>query len=197
VITVCWGAALRPKHGQTICGDAFVVQPLAGDALLVAVVDGLGGGAEAAHAAQGALASISSAPERTLPDLLSRAHNAIHGTRGAVIGLLRLDLARARLAYIGVGNIGVHAYSQRPIKPISKNGILGYRMPTLLELSYTFDPGDCFVLFSDGISSRFTLDRTLGGGAPAQELADTVLERYGKTTDDATVVVIGTTGTRE
>jgi phosphoserine phosphatase RsbX len=196
VITVTWGAACRPKHGQSISGDTFIVQPLSNDALLVGVIDGLGGGQEAARAAQGAAAAIRANPERPLPDLVNRAHAAIQGTRGAVIGLLRMDLAHGGLTFIGVGNIGIHALSQRAIKPISKNGILGYRMPSLLELSYMFDPGDCFVLFSDGISSRFTLDRTLAASAPPQEFADTVLQQYGKTIDDATVVVVGTAGTR-
>lgn len=190
VTTLTWGAVCRPKHGQSVSGDVYLVLPLAGDALLATVIDGLGGGEEAARAALGAAATIRANPERPLQELIQRSHTAIHGTRGAVIGLLLFDLLRRRLSYVGVGNIGVYAYSQNPIKPISKNGILGYRMPSLLELSYSYNQGDVFVVFSDGISSRFTLDRALNGATDPQELAETILKQYGKATDDATVVVI-------
>ena len=77
--------------------------------------------------------------------------------RGAVIGLLRLDQQSHKASYVGVGNIGMQVYSRQMIKPISKNGILGFRLPTLLELHYVYDPGDIFVLYSDGVSSRFAL----------------------------------------
>src|ERR1700682_794522 len=43
---------------------------------------------------------------------------------------------------VGVGNIGGQASARQPTKPISKNGILGFRLPTLLELRYVYDPGD-------------------------------------------------------
>jgi serine/threonine protein phosphatase PrpC len=109
-----------------------------------------------------------------------------------VIGLLRLDAMAQKVSYIGVGNIGVHVYTRQTIKPISKNGILGFRLPQLLELSYTYDPGDLFVLYSDGISSRFSLDGKIDIRQPPQRIAEQILELYGKHTDDATVVVIRT-----
>jgi negative regulator of sigma-B (phosphoserine phosphatase) len=59
---VSWGAALRPKRGQSISGDAYVVAPFTPHGLQVAVIDGLGGGEEAARAAQGAVAVISGSP---------------------------------------------------------------------------------------------------------------------------------------
>src|SRR5436853_4884718 len=113
----------------------------------------------------------------------------MHSTRGAVIGLLRLEQASNQATYVGVGNIGVQVYSRQPIKPISKNGILGFRLPTLLELRYVYDPGDIFVLYSDGVSSSFGQDSKIDIKQPPQRIADQVLTLYGKYTDDATVVV--------
>jgi phosphoserine phosphatase RsbX len=196
MIGATWGAVCRPKQGQTISGDTYLLHATA-DALLVAVIDGLGGGAEAAVASTGAASSIRAHPARPLQDIIQSAHHAIQGTRGAVIGLLRLTWATQQLAFIGVGNVGIHAYSRQPVKPISKGGILGYRLPPLLEQHHMFHPGDCFVLYTDGISSRLTLDRRLNVGLGPQSLADTVLQRYGKPTDDATVVVISITDTVE
>jgi serine/threonine protein phosphatase PrpC len=187
-----WGAVCRPKQHQRVSGDIYLVEEYREGGLLAAVIDGLGGGEEAAHAARGAEEVLRQQPDWPLRELIQRSHTALHATRGAVIGLLRLDATAQKVSYVGVGNIGVHVYTRQTIKPISKNGILGFRLPQLLELSYTYDPGDLFVLYSDGISSRFSLDGKIDIRQPPQRIAEQILELYGKHTDDATVVVIRT-----
>jgi negative regulator of sigma-B (phosphoserine phosphatase) len=189
-MSVSWGAACRPKAGQSVSGDVFVVAPFGPSGLQVAVIDGLGGGVEAERAAEGAATVIRARPGYEPLDLIRQAHTALHNTRGAVIGILTFDLQQRGVTYIGVGNIGTQVYSSQPIKPISKNGILGYRLPQLLKLSYSYNLGDTFVLYSDGISSRFSLDPQLNHGQPPQSLAELILSRYGKMNDDATVVVV-------
>lgn len=188
-MSIVWGVATRPKEGQSISGDTYVLVERE-QHTLVSVIDGLGGGEEAARAATLAAAVLNNNPDHPLTVLLQLGHTALHGTRGAVIGVLRLNHQSHTLAYIGVGNIGVYVSSQQPIKPISKNGILGYRLPTLLQLDYSYNSGDTFVLYSDGISSQFLAERSLDFGGDPQHLADTILTRYGKLNDDATVVVV-------
>jgi serine phosphatase RsbU (regulator of sigma subunit) len=189
-MSVSWGAACRPKEGQSVSGDVYVVEPFGASGYQVAVVDGLGGGVEAARAAEGAATVLRARPATEPLDLIRQAHTALHNTRGAVIGLLTLNIDQRAVTFVGVGNIGVQVYSSQPIKPISKNGILGYRLPQLLKLSYTYNFGDTFVLYSDGVSSRFSLDAHINHTQPPQTLAELILSRYGKTNDDATVVVI-------
>jgi serine phosphatase RsbU (regulator of sigma subunit) len=191
-MTWIWGAVCRAKQNQTVSGDLYVVQEHGEGRLIAAVVDGLGGGEEAARAARAAEHVIRQHPEWPLQELVQRSHVALHATRGAVIGLLRFDMHRHKVSYVGVGNIGAQVYSRQTIKPISKNGILGFRLPTLLELHYVYDPGDIFVLYSDGVSSRFSLDGKIDIRQPPQRIAEQILELYGKYTDDATVVVIKT-----
>lgn len=191
-MTWTWGAVCRAKQNQSISGDIYMIREHSETRLLIAVIDGLGGGQEAARAAQAAEQVIENHDDWPLQDLVQRSHTALHSTRGAVIGLLRLDQQGNRASFVGVGNIGVQVYSRQTIKPISKNGILGFRLPALLELHYVFDPGDIFVLYSDGISSRFALDGQIDIRQPAQRIADQILAIYGKHTDDATVVVIKT-----
>jgi serine/threonine protein phosphatase PrpC len=191
-MTWTWGAVCRAKQSQTVSGDLFVIQEHGEGRLLAAVVDGLGGGEEAARAARAAEQVIRQHPEWPLQELVQRSHVALHSTRGAVIGLLRLDTHGYKVSYVGVGNIGAQVYSRQTIKPISKNGILGFRLPTLLELNYVYDPGDIFVLYSDGVSSRFALDGKIDIRQAPQRIAEQILELYGKYTDDATVVVIKT-----
>jgi phosphoserine phosphatase RsbX len=191
-VSITWGAVCRAKQGQSISGDVYVVQEYAEDSVLISVIDGLGGGSEAERAARLAAQMLEQFPDYPLQDLIRRSHAALHSTRGAVIGVLRLELASSQATYVGVGNIGVQVYSRQPIKPISKNGILGFRLPTLLELRYVYDPGDIFVLYSDGVSSNFAQDNKIDIKQPPQRMAEQILASYGKHTDDATVVAIKT-----
>ncbi|MBA3469689.1 MAG: SpoIIE family protein phosphatase [Herpetosiphonaceae bacterium] len=185
-----WGAHIRAKGGQQVSGDGYDVIEGKGSRLLT-IVDGLGGGVEAARPTALALDVLRANPDKPLKELIERCHTALHGTRGAVIGLLRLEENNQRASYIGVGNIGIHVVSDQMIKPISKNGILGHRqLPTLLEMTYTYNIGDLFMLYSDGISTRVISDSALNHPpADLKVLAVDLLERYGKTIDDATVLV--------
>jgi phosphoserine phosphatase RsbX len=192
-VSISWGAVCRAKQGQSVSGDIYVVREYAEGFVLASIIDGLGGGTEAERAARLAAQTIEQYPDYQLQDLIRRSHDALHSTRGAVIGLLRLDLTNHHATYVGVGNIGVQVYSRQPIKPISKNGILGFRLPTLLELRYAYDPGDIFVLFSDGISSTFSQDNKIDIKQPPQRMAEQILTAYGKYSDDATVLAIKTT----
>lgn len=187
---VSWGAAARPKQGQTVSGDIFVVELFEPAGLQVTVIDGLGGGVEAARAAEAAAEVVRSNPEADPAMLVQRAHGALHGTRGAVMALLTFNLQQRSVSYIGVGNIGAHVYSALSIKPISKNGIIGYRLPHLLKLAYSYNFGDTFVLYSDGISGRFTSDTQIDAALPPQSLAELIMRHHGKDSDDATVVVV-------
>ncbi|MBM7841626.1 SpoIIE family protein phosphatase [Herpetosiphon giganteus] len=188
-----WSVQTRSKYGQSVSGDGYAVieNP---NSTLIAVIDGLGGGAEAAKPTKLALDELHQHSTRPLKELIERCHKALHGTRGAVIGLLRLEFDHLRASYIGVGNIGIHVISDRVIKPISKNGILGHnQLPSLLEMTYTFNIGDIFVLYSDGISTRMITDSALHHAIENPEsLALGLMERYGKTTDDVTILIAQT-----
>ena len=191
-MSITWGAVCRAKQGQSVSGDVYIVREYAAGHVLVSIIDGLGGGSEAERAARLAAQLLEQYPDYPLQDLIRRSHTALHSTRGAVIGLLRLEQATCQATYVGVGNIGVQVYSRQPIKPISKNGILGFRLPSLLELRYVYDPGDIFVLYSDGVSSSFAQDNKIDIKQPPQRMAEQILETYGKHSDDATVVAVKT-----
>jgi phosphoserine phosphatase RsbX len=191
-VSITWGAVCRAKQGQSISGDVYVVREYAEGQALISIIDGLGGGFEAERAARLAAQLLEQYPDLPLQELIRRSHTALHSTRGAVIGILRLEQASSQATYVGIGNIGVQVYSRQPIKPISKNGILGFRMPSLLELRYVYDPGDIFVLYSDGVSSSFAQDNKIDIKQPPQRMAEQILATYGKYTDDATVIAVKT-----
>ncbi|MEI6179979.1 MAG: stage II sporulation protein E, partial [Chloroflexales bacterium] len=57
-------------------------------------------------------------------------------------------------------------------------------------LAYSYNFGDTFVLYSDGVSSRLNLDATINLRLSPQSLAERILQLHGKDNDDATVVVV-------
>jgi len=184
----------RPKAGNLVSGDGYFVHE-AGPRVVVAVCDGLGSGEKAGHSSRLAIQGVTEHLGAALVDVLAYCHYTIlaAGGVGVMMALLRLDLAAGRLEYAGVGNIRFLAHSRRVIQPITRYGYLGVRLPTLSALRFDYDPGDAFILHTDGISSRFHLSnhtRDLQEGA--RPLADRVLREYRKDHDDATFVVVKT-----
>lgn len=189
-MAVSWGAVNRPKAGQTTSGDAYVVEAFNPNGLQVALIDGLGGGAEAAEAATTAARVVQASPAQDSSEILRRSHVALRGTRGAVMALLTFDFAQCSVSYVGVGNIGLYVWSSMPIRPISRNGIVGYRMPALFKQAYTYHLGDTFVLYSDGVSGRFAFDPGLDFTGEPQELAERIVCHHGQSVDDASVLIV-------
>lgn len=187
-----WGAAIMSQANQPDCGDQYFIDNLP-HGLFLAVVDGLGHGPKAAVAAQAAVEALRPNTHDDLPSLMQRCHQALTGTRGAVITLASLDINSSRLTWLSVGNVaGMLLRADRSATPsrahlLLRGGVVGYRMPTLRPFTEPLYPGDTLVLASDGIRSTFVEDIPLQ--LPPQQIADNLLERYSRKTDDATVVV--------
>src|SRR5439155_25122897 len=79
-----WGVASRAFPGENASGDLHLVKPVPGGVLLAAV-DGLGHGPEAAAAATTAVAILQNHADEPLPALVSRCHDAMKDARGVVM----------------------------------------------------------------------------------------------------------------
>src|SRR4051794_39742540 len=127
-----WAVAARTLAGQGESGDAGLVVSLA-DGALVAVIDGLGHGGEAATAASAAVRVLSAAAHGSTVDLARRCHAALHGTRGAVMTLACLDAARGTLEWLGIGDVeGVLMRAAGPPareRVLQRGGVVGYQLP--------------------------------------------------------------------
>ena len=185
-----YGVVCKNKPGRSVSGDTFFFHQDQ-NSTLVALIDGLGAGPEAHTAAVRARDCIAANPDAPLTELLKQCHDALRGTRGAVMMLMRIDRDQERVSFAGVGNIGVRVFSDTPIKPLSRNGIVGYRLPNVREFSYPYTPGDVFILHSDGISSHFTVDErwVRDPRADLQEIAQEIADKFAKE-DDVTILVV-------
>lgn len=181
------GTVRRPALGQRVSGDAFAVVSHP-DSLLVAVVDGLGHGPNAAEAADAFVESVEGADDVPLDTMMADAGRRLAHTRGAAATIVRLDFARRRIETSGVGNVHFQAHADRSIHPVSAPGIVGHRVRKVLRFEFGLPDELLFSLSSDGLSSRIHLERYTDG--TAQEIAERLLEHYGKAHDDATCIVV-------
>lgn len=187
-----WGAAGRPLVGEIASGDAYLVQARPGG-LLMAVVDGLGHGPEAAIAAVAAIRTLEEHGDRPLVEQFERCHTALRDTRGVAMTVAHGCDATGTVTWLGVGNVEaliarVEAGALARVEHLMlRNGVVGMNLPRLQVSTQTVEPGDLLVLATDGIRARFheRLDPT---GSP-REIAGRILETHGRETDDAMVLV--------
>jgi negative regulator of sigma-B (phosphoserine phosphatase) len=189
-----WAAFTRPLPGEPESGDQYLVKPVA-DGTLVAVVDGLGHGPEAVHAAQLACHVIDQAPHEPIVALVNRCHQTLGDTRGVVMTLASFH-RDDRLTWLGVGNVeAVLVRSQGHPARIEESvllwgGVVGQQLPELRSFTLPVIPGDLVIFATDGIDRAF-MEGTTGifPDDTPERIAEGIVERYAKTNDDSLVLV--------
>ena len=187
-----WGVASVALPGEAESGDLHLVRPVAGS-VLVAVVDGLGHGVEAATAARLAVAALGSHARESPPSLFEHCHRALKGTRGVVMSLASFRRGDASLAWLGVGNVeGVLMRTAADAgrarsSLVTRGGIVGSELPRLQPEVLYLAAGDTLVFATDGIREGFA--EGLPTDATPQQQADHILAKHRKGTDDALVLV--------
>lgn len=186
-----FGVVHRTMAGESVCGDSYLI--LEGDhSVLLALVDGLGHGPKAAEASQAAVGVIREGnTDPSLRDLMKNCHERLRRTRGAVIGIIRIEPEEKQLRYVGIGNIGMRVLGKtHQIRPVSRQGLVGSNLGHSFEEVVPYHPGDLVIMHSDGLSERFATDDILGlFQKKVQTIADELVDRFGKDTDDVTVIV--------
>jgi phosphoserine phosphatase RsbX len=188
-----WGIAGRPMPGETESGDNCVVCPVPGGAVL-AVVDGLGHGPEAAAAARDAIAVLEAHRQDSLLTLVKRCHDALRRTVGVVITLAAFSSENNLLTWLAVGNVkGVLIRADVLARPardwvLERGGVVGHQLPPLRASAVAVVPGDLLILATDGIRSQFA-DRLDPDRRP-QEIALDILAADARPSDDALVLVV-------
>lgn len=185
-----WGWAGRALEEPS--GDMHAIVERE-DGALVALLDGLGHGIEAATAARAAIPVIEAHDGASVASLVQRCHEALRKTRGAAMTVAWFDARDASVTWTGVGNVDgilirTAGSAQGPKEAIStRGGVVGYRLPSLRATRHEVSSGDLLVMATDGIRSTFSAG--IVTQFTAQEIAESILVRYAKETDDAHVVV--------
>jgi negative regulator of sigma-B (phosphoserine phosphatase) len=196
--TVEWSVAARCRPGERTSGDRAVIE-LHCEETLVAGIDGLGHGAEAAHAAERAAGVFHDARGEDLSTLATRCHRALSGTRGAALSVVRVS-AFGVLTWLGIGNVEGRLVSGdtrvRRVKgslPMTP-GIAGHALPRLKAETLDVEPGDVVILATDGVRVGFADGLEVFGSAAA--ITERVLEESWERVDDALVIAVRYLGQR-
>ena len=187
-----WGVAGVALPGFSESGDRHMFQPFDGGAL-VAVMDGLGHGPEAAAAAVAACSILESNAGENVISLVQRCHDALKNTRGATISLASFNFRDSLMTWTGVGNVqGIFlradkTRNDREESLLLRPGVVGSHLPSLQAAVLPVSPGDSLAFATDGVESSF--DYSAVRCQPPGRAAETILARHAKGKDDALILV--------
>jgi phosphoserine phosphatase RsbX len=198
--SVDWGLAARCRRGESTSGDRGVVT-LVPDGALVAAIDGLGHGVEAAHAAGAAAEVVRSSPSADLAHLVERCHAALRGTRGAAISLAFVSADESSITWLGVGNVEGRLLSADPGEWRPKaslglgRGVPGHELPPVSAATVDVRLGDVLLLATDGIAAAFADSLDISGST--QAISERIVHEHWSRLDDALVVAVRYLGVRQ
>jgi negative regulator of sigma-B (phosphoserine phosphatase) len=192
-----YGVAKSILPGQGESGDRHLIS-CAGAGILIAVMDGIGHGEEAANAAEAAVSILKTSPDDPVISLVERCHEGLRSTRGVVLSLASIDPKHGMMTWIGVGNVhgvlmraGARKGSVQEVL-LLRGGVVGSQLPALQAAVLPIAKGDTLVFVTDGIRSEFV--EGLSALESPQRAADKILKQHGRGNDDALVLVVRLTG---
>lgn len=187
-----WQAKVVTLPGETECGDHFaVVEGATG--ILVAAIDGVGHGANAAVAGKTAVSCLEACRDETSIDsIVAKCHDHLQHTRGAALSLAVFERNKPNLTWVGVGNVaGVllrdgPGHTRRMESLLLKAGVVGKQLPPLFAATLALNRGDLLLFATDGIDRTFT-DR-VNVKSPLEKTVQDVISGYRTGADDALVL---------
>lgn len=182
--------SVRTHPEANVCGDGHVIRH-DGARTLLAVVDGLGHGERARKAAGIVEAYLHANYRKSLDQLPQELHNFLRHTRGAVVGIARIDESAKQINFVGLGNISARLWLPEEkswVRAVSMSGTLGvsFRPPRIF--SYPWKKGSMLIMHSDGITERWELTTDQRRQHPT-EIARNLMKSYWRKSDDATIMV--------
>ena len=193
------GVANFVLPGQHESGDHHLVT-CSQDKVLIAAIDGLGHGEDAANAAKTARSILQERADEPIISLVQCCHENLRQTRGVVLSLASIDTSRGLMTWLGVGNVravlmradGREGAARETL--LLRGGVVGSQLPPLHASVLKIAPGDTVYLVTDGVRSEFA--ETLTALENPQRAADRILGHFQNGSDDALVLVTRLTGIR-
>jgi hypothetical protein len=199
VSQVEYGVAKFVLPSQSESGDGHLVC-CSQNGILLAAIDGIGHGEEAANAAKVAASVLETNVDEPIIALMELCHEKLRLTRGVVLSLAFVDTLHGLMTWLGVGNVQGALLRAGAGKGISQEqlllraGVVGSHLPPLQAAVLPVDRGDTLIFVTDGVRGEFL--ENLSALESPQRAADKILERYHSGKDDALVLVARLTGIR-
>jgi phosphoserine phosphatase RsbX len=190
-----YGVAKFVLPGEGESGDQHLVC-CNESGILIAAIDGIGHGAEAANAAKAAITVLRNGIGEPIISLVMACHEKLRATRGVVLSIASVDVRHGLMTWLGVGN--VHGALVRADKKLTqetlllRGGVVGDHLPQLQAAVLPVGQGDLLVFATDGIRTDFT--GTLSALENPQRAADRILKVFRNGSDDALVLALRITG---
>lgn len=180
----------RPFFGERVSGDwAFSDQKE--EWIFLAMVDGLGHGKNAHQIAQLAKEFLTQSWSPDVTWTLNKLHKKLQGTGGAAVGLASINLKERTLHYVGIGNTVFRKIGTQSGRLLSREGVVGVRMRNPSEQLSTIKKSDIILMYTDGISESFDLEKAPQIRAQSAGLAaKTIVRKFGSPYDDSTCLVL-------
>lgn len=189
-----YGVAKFVLPGQGESGDHHLIC-FSPQGVLIAALDGVGHGEEAAKAAKAAVSFLKAHLDEPIIQLVEDCHEELRWTRGVALSIAFINTSRGTMSWLGVGNIqGVL------LRRTSKNGeqvremlllrggVVGSSLPSLRTADLLVTEGDTLIFATDGVRGEFI--EALPSMESPQRMADKIMERYRNEKDDALVLVV-------
>jgi phosphoserine phosphatase RsbX len=194
-----YSVACFTLHGQGESGDDHLVC-CNQNGVLIAAIDGIGHGKDAAEAARAAASILRSGADEPVISLVQNCHEQLRRTRGVVLSLASIDTSHGLMTWLGVGNVqgvlkragGKQSSGLETL--LLRGGVVGSQLPALQATMLPIAQGDTLYLVTDGIRSDFA--QSLTAMENPQRAANRILENYQNGNDDALVLVTRLTGVR-
>jgi negative regulator of sigma-B (phosphoserine phosphatase) len=194
-----YGVAKSVLPGESESGDRHLVC-CNQSGILIAAIDGIGHGEEAANAAKTAISILKAGVDEPVISLVQRCHEGLRSTRGVVLSLASIDLEHGMMTWLGVGNVQGVLMSSGSMKGTGQEvlllraGVVGSQLPALQAAVHPIAKGDTLVFVTDGIRGEFA--EGLSAMESPQRAAEKILKHHYRGNDDALVLVVRLTGVR-
>ena len=192
-----FGVANFALPGEGTSGDCHVLRCRPGG-LLVAAIDGIGHGEEAAGAAKTAASILSNGADEPIISLVEECHRALRSTRGVVLSVASIDLTHGMMTWLGVGNVVgalarvVPRGSNFPEMLLLRGGVVGKQLPALQAQVLPVSEGDTLFFSTDGVKGHYV--ETVSARENPQRAAHRILQKFHTANDDALVLAVRLTG---
>jgi len=194
-----YGVAKFVLPGELESGDRHLVC-CNKQAVLIAAIDGIGHGQEAAHAAKAASAILKRGVHEPIIALVEECHEKLRSTRGVALSIASIDPVHGMMTWLGVGNVQgalmradcTNGSVQEVL--LLRAGVVGAQLPPLQATVLPVAQGDTLFFVTDGVRNNFF--ENLSAREAPQRAADRILDRFRSGSDDALVLVARLTGIR-